>query len=102
MKINMAVFLNSFYSHVSKVISKLFICPEGDEDSWFEITVKDYNAHSKVHYALLQALNDDDVSSIETWKIKMCSYLKALGLHVYLAITKRSYINNDKYAKLNA
>ena len=32
----------------------------------------------------------------------MSSYLKALGLHVYLATTKNCYINNDKYIKANA
>jgi len=32
----------------------------------------------------------------------MSSYLKALGLHVYLATTKRSYIDNGKYAEANA
>ena len=43
-----------------------------------------------------------DVSNIETWKIKMYSYLKGLGLHVYLVTTKRSYIDNDKYVETNA
>ena len=32
----------------------------------------------------------------------MSSYLKALGLHVYLATTKNSYINNGKYIEGNA
>jgi len=32
----------------------------------------------------------------------MSAYLKALGLHVYLATTKNSYISNDKYIKANA
>jgi len=40
------------------------VCPEGDGDSWSKIIVKDYNTNSKAHYALLQALNDDDVSRI--------------------------------------
>ena len=43
-----------------------------------------------------------DTSNIETRKIKMCSYLKALGLHVYLSTTKRSYVDNDKYFEANA
>ena len=37
---------------------------EGDEDSWSEITVKEYNVNFKAHYALLQGLNDDDFSKI--------------------------------------
>ena len=30
----------------------------------------------------------------------MSSYLKALGLHVYLTTTKKSYVDNDKYLGL--
>jgi len=43
-----------------------------------------------------------DVSNIDMCKFKMSSYLKTLGLHVYLATTKRSYIDNGKYFKANA
>ena len=32
----------------------------------------------------------------------MSSYLKALRLHVYLAITKKSYVGNDKHIESNA
>ena len=32
----------------------------------------------------------------------MSSYHKALGLHVYLATTKKSYIKHDKYLEANA
>ena len=32
----------------------------------------------------------------------MSAYLKALGLHVYLAITKKFYLDNDKYIEANA
>ena len=31
----------------------------------------------------------------------MSSYLKAKGLHVYLATTKKSYLGNDKYLEAN-
>ena len=31
----------------------------------------------------------------------MSVYLKALGLHVYLATTKKSYVNNGKYLEAN-
>ena len=41
-----------------------------------------------------------DVSNIDMWKFKMIAYLKALGLHVYLATTKKSYVDNDKYLEL--
>ena len=32
----------------------------------------------------------------------MSSYLKALGLHVYLTTTKKFYISNGKYIEANA
>jgi len=43
-----------------------------------------------------------DASNIKTWKIRMCSYLKALRLHVYPATTKWSFIDNVKYFVANA
>ena len=38
-----------------------------------------------------------DVSNIDMWKFKMSAYLKALGLHVYLSTTKKSYVGNEMY-----
>ena len=38
-----------------------------------------------------------DVSNINAWKLKMSMYLKTLGIHVYLATTKKSYLGNDKH-----
>ena len=32
----------------------------------------------------------------------MSAYLKVLGLHVYLATTKKFYFCNDKYIEVNA
>ena len=32
----------------------------------------------------------------------MSAYLKTLGLHVYLATTKKSYLGNDKHTEANA
>ena len=32
----------------------------------------------------------------------MSAYIKTLGLHVYLATTKKTYFGNDKYIKANA
>jgi len=43
-----------------------------------------------------------DVSNINMWKFKMSAYLKALGLHVYLATIKKTYFGNDKYMEANA
>jgi len=42
-----------------------------------------------------------DVSNINMWKFKISAYLKALGLHVYLATTKKSYVDNGKHLETN-
>ena len=38
-----------------------------------------------------------DILKFQTWKVKMSMYLKALGIHVYLATIKESYIVDGKY-----
>ena len=38
-----------------------------------------------------------DVSNIDMWKFRMSMYLKTLGLHVFLAATKKSYLGNSKH-----
>ena len=58
-KIKMTIFLQFQGTHVANAITKPFICHEDDEDTWSKITVKEYDGHSKAHYALSQGLNDD-------------------------------------------
>ena len=41
-------------------------------------------------------------SNILVWKTRMSIYLKTLGLHVYLAITKKSYSNDSNHIGANA
>ena len=43
-----------------------------------------------------------DVINIDIWKVRMSAYLKTLGLHVYIATTKKTYFDNDKYIDANA
>ena len=43
-----------------------------------------------------------DILNIQTWKVKMSMYLKALGIHVYFATIKNSYCLNGKNLKANA
>ena len=43
-----------------------------------------------------------DVTNIDMWKFNMSAYLKSLGLHVYLATTKKSYPCNDKHIEAKA
>jgi len=42
------------------------------------------------------------VSNTDVWKLKMSMYLKTLGMHVYLAATKKSYLGNNKHIEANA
>ena len=41
-----------------------------------------------------------DILNFQTWKVKMSMYLKALGIHVYLATIKNSYCLNGKQLRL--
>ena len=43
-----------------------------------------------------------DILNIQTWKVKMSIYLKALGIHVYLVTVKNSYFLNGKNLEANA
>ena len=38
-----------------------------------------------------------DVSNIDIWKYRMSMYLKTLGLHVFLAATKKCYLGNRNH-----
>ena len=43
-----------------------------------------------------------DIFKIDTWKILMSWYLKAIGYKVYLAFTKESYLSDSKHIEANA
>ena len=43
-----------------------------------------------------------DVSNIDTWKCRMSIYLKTLDLHVFLAATKKCYLDNSNHIGANA
>ena len=43
-----------------------------------------------------------DPSNIVVWEYRMSMYLKILGLHVFLAATKKSYLGNSKHIEANA
>jgi len=43
-----------------------------------------------------------DILNIQTWKVKMSLYLKALGIYVYFATIKDSYCLNDKHLEANS
>ena len=43
-----------------------------------------------------------DILNIQIWKVKMSLYLKALGIHVYLATTNNAYCLDGKNFEANA
>ena len=43
-----------------------------------------------------------DVSNIDMWKFRISMYLKTLGLHVFLASTKKCYLGNRNHIGANA
>ena len=43
-----------------------------------------------------------DILNIQTWKVEMSMYLKALGIHIYLVTIKNSYCLNGKHLEANA
>ena len=43
-----------------------------------------------------------DILNIQTWKVKMSMYLKALGIYVYFTTIKYSYCLNGKHLEANA
>ena len=42
-----------------------------------------------------------DVTNIDRWKYRMSVYLQTLGLHVYLAATRKFYLGNNKHIEAN-
>ena len=63
-KVKMTVFLQSLGSQVAKAVTKPFSAPLGDEDTGSDIATKEFDANARAHYALLQALNDDDIARV--------------------------------------
>jgi len=53
-KVKMNLFLKSLGVRVAKAITKEFIEPHGDEDTWYKATAKDYEANAKTQYSLTQ------------------------------------------------
>ena len=70
-KVKMTVFLQFLGSRVAKVVTKSFIVPSGNEDTWFDIATKEFDANAKAHYTFLQALNDDDIARVIHCKLPM-------------------------------
>ena len=76
-KVKMIIFLQSLGRWNAKAVTKSFSVPDGDEDIWSEIATKKFDANVNAHYALHQALNDDDIARVFHCKSahEICSHL---------------------------
>jgi len=89
----MTVFLQSLGSRVARAVTKPFSVPIDDEDTWFDITTKEFDANAKTQYALLQALNDDDIS-------RVIHYKSAYEIWTHLTVTHKGTLQ-VKRAKID-
>ena len=89
----MNLFLKSLGVRVAKAITKEFIEPHGDEDTWSKITTQDYEANAKAQYALTQALNDDDLSCVINCKFVYEVWNDLLIIHEGTSQVKRSKVD---------
>jgi len=87
----MVIFLQSLRSRVTKTVTRLFNVLDGDEDTWSEIITKEFDA--KAHYALLQALNDDDIARVIHYKSAYEIWLHLVVTHEGISQVKRAKID---------
>ena len=86
-------FLQSLGSRVAKAVTKPFSAPHGDEDTWSDIVTKEFDANARAYYALLQALNDDDVARVIHCKSAYEIWTYLLVTHEGTSQVKRAKID---------
>ena len=91
--VKMTVFLQSLRSWVVKAVTKPFSTPTGDEDTWSDIATKMFDANARAHYAMLQALNDDDISRVIHCKSAHEIWTHLLVTHEGTSQVKRAKID---------
>jgi len=92
-KVKMTVFFQSLGSRIIKAVTKPFSIPAGDEDTWSDIATIEFNANVKAYYALLQALNDDDI-------VRVIHYKSAYEIWSHLVVTDKG-TSQVKKAKID-
>ena len=90
-KVKMTVFLQSLESRVAKAVTKPFSAPIGNESTWTEIETKEFDANARAHYALLQALNDDDIS-----RVIHCKFAHEIWTHLLVTHKGTSQVKRAK------
>ena len=74
-------------------MNKPFRAPLGDEDTWSDITTKEFDTNARAHYALLQALNDDDIARVIYYKSAYEIWTHFLVTHEGTSQVKRAKID---------
>ena len=93
----MTVFLQSLGSQVVKVITKPFSVPNSDEATWSDIATKEFDANAMKHYALLQALNDDDIA-----RVIYCKFTYEIWSHLVVTHKGTSQVKRAKIVLLRS
>ena len=83
----MTLFLKSLRFRVAKAVTKEFVEPHSDENTWSE------EANAKTQYALTQALNDDDLSRVINCKSVFEVWNDLIITHEGTSQVKRSKID---------
>jgi len=78
-------------------VTKPFSVPDGDEDTWSEIATKEFDANAKAYYALLHALNDDDIS-----RVIHCKFTHEIWSHLVVMHEGTSQVKKDKIDLLHS
>jgi len=89
----MIVFLQSLGTQVAKAVIRPFSVPICDEDTWSGIATKEFDANAKAHYALLQALNDDDIARVVYCKSAYEIWTHLVITHEGMSQVKRAKID---------
>ena len=89
----MNIFLQSLGSLVARSLTKPFSKLEGEEDTWSELTSKEFDANSKAQNALLLALNEDDLTRVIHCKSAFEIWQHLLVTHEGTSQVKRAKID---------
>ena len=91
LKVRTNIFLQSLGSRVAKSLTKPYSAPVGEEDTWSNLTSKEFDANSKAQNALLLALNEDDLT-----RIIHCKYAFEIWQHLLVTHEGTSQIKRAK------
>ena len=90
-KVKMTVFFQYLGSRVVKAVTKPFSATLGDEDTWSDIAIKEYEANAKAKNALFLALNEDDLA-----RVIHCEFAYEISSHLVVTHEGTSQVKRAK------